>query len=50
MVVRNQDWRPEPGDIVADAYLEETKKKSRTGDAAGNVVLRSRCKISSANS
>jgi len=45
MVVRNQDWRPEPGDIVADAYLEDTKKKSRTGDAAGNVVLRSRVKV-----
>jgi hypothetical protein len=45
MVVRNQDWRPEPGDIVADAYLEDTKKKSRTGDAAGTVVLRLRVKV-----
>jgi hypothetical protein len=45
MVVRNQDWRPEPGDTVADAYLERTKKKPRTGDAAGIVVLRLRVKV-----
>lgn len=45
MVVRNQDWRPEPGDIVADAYLEDTKRKSRNGDAAGTDVLRLRVKV-----
>ena len=45
MVVRNQDWRPEPGDNVADAYLEETEKKSRTGDAVGTVVLHLRVKV-----
>jgi hypothetical protein len=44
MVVRNQDWRPEPGDIVADAYLEETKKKSPTGYTAGIVGLHLRVK------
>jgi hypothetical protein len=40
MVVRNQDWRPGPGDIVADAYLEKTKKKSPAIGAQGAVGLR----------
>jgi len=49
MVVRNQDWRPEPGDIIADAYLEETKTQSPSRDAAGTVDLRFTSKSSSAN-
>jgi hypothetical protein len=49
MVVRNQDWRPQPGDIVADAYLDETKKKSPGRDAAGTVNLRFTSNSSSAN-
>jgi hypothetical protein len=49
MVVRNQDWRLEPGDIVSDAYLEETKKLSPSRDAAGTVDLRFTSKSSLAN-
>ncbi len=45
MVVRNQVWRTGSGDNVADAYLEETKKKTRTGDAAGSVVPCLRVKL-----